>query len=51
VPEDKELWDMILSICTKADLSTLTMRMVRLLLLTVTRYLIGIFGLPIGTCE
>ncbi len=39
VPEDKELWDTIVSICTKADLSTLTLRMVRLLLLTAIRCL------------
>jgi hypothetical protein len=29
VPEDQELWDTIYSICIKADLSTLTLRMVR----------------------
>lgn len=32
MPEDKELWDTIVSICAKADLSTLTLRMVRGLL-------------------
>jgi hypothetical protein len=29
VPEDKELWDTIVSICAAADLSSLTLRMVR----------------------